>query len=67
MPGTVRDKKTGRVRRIDPKKSRIMKKAAKKRVGKKLKPATKMKISKAVKKSLKSGKTKAGRRVIKRK
>jgi hypothetical protein len=63
--GMIRDKKTGRKRKVDPKKSRVAKKASRKRVGKKLKPATKAKIARGVKKANKTHKTKAGRRVVK--
>lgn len=58
------DKKTGRKRRIDPKRSRIAKLAARKRRGKKMKASTKRKIALANKKARRSKRTKSGRRVI---
>lgn len=58
------DRKTGRKRRIDPKRSRIAKMAARKRRGKKMKAATKRKISLANKKARRIKRTKYGRKVI---
>lgn len=62
----VRDKKTGRKRKVDPTKSRIAKRAAAKRRGKKLSGATRMKIRKGVARTVKTGRTKSGRRAIKK-
>lgn len=58
------DKKTGRLRRKNVTRSRIAKKASRKRVGKKLKAATKLKISRAVKKTSRTHRTKFGRRAL---
>lgn len=65
MSTTVIDKKTGKRRRVDPKKSRTAKAAARKRVGRPMKAATKAKIAKARTKAATTGRTKAGRRVVK--
>jgi hypothetical protein len=57
-----KDPKTGRMKKVDPKRSKAAKKAAKGRKGKALKPAHKKAISIALKKVHKSGKTKHGRK-----
>lgn len=62
MAKRVYDKKTGRKRRVDPKRSRIAKKAAKKRRGKRLSTATRRKISKGVRMARKRNRTKSGRK-----
>lgn len=61
----VRDKKTGRKRRVDPTKSRKASVAARSRKGRPMKANVKLKISRAVRRTVKTGKTKAGRRVVK--
>jgi hypothetical protein len=60
------DKKTGRKRRVDPKRSRAAKSAARKRKGKHLSVATKRKIALGEKKTARTGRTKTGRRVLKK-
>lgn len=67
MVRMIRDKKTGRKRKVDPTKSKIAKRAAMKRKGKPLKAATRLKIRKALKKVAKTGRTSSGRRAIKKK
>jgi hypothetical protein len=62
----VYDKKTGRKRRIDIKRSRAAKKGARKRRGKHLKAATKLKISKSNRRARKTRRTKAGRKLVMR-
>ena len=61
------DPKTGRRVRKDPKRVAAARKGAKKRIGKKVSATTKRKIAVAVKKTLKKGRTKTGRKVVKRK
>lgn len=63
----VRDRKTGKIRNKNLKRSKIAKKAAKSRVNKRRSTAVRTKISKALKKTHKRGKTVFGRKVIKRK
>lgn len=58
----VRDKKTGRVRRKNPKDVKAGKKGARKRGHRKHSAAHRLAISKALRKSFRSGKTKSGRR-----
>lgn len=65
--GMVRDKKTGRKRKVDPVKSRAAKKGARKRGHKKESATTRRKIAKGVSRSNRTGKTASGRRVVKRK
>lgn len=60
--GMVRDRKTGKLRRVDRVRSRIAKRAARKRKGKKLRAAIKNKIRRSLLKVLRSGRTKFGRR-----
>ncbi len=62
------DKKTGRKRRVDLKRSRKAKLAARKRRGKHLKASTKMKIRRSLAKTNRTGRTQGGkgRRVIKK-
>lgn len=62
----VRDRKTGRMRQLNAAKSRVAKQAAKKRMHKPLTTATKIAIAKGVKASNRTGRTKLGRRVIKK-
>lgn len=64
--GMIRDQKTGRLRRVDPKRSRAAKKAARKRRGKKLSISTKRAISKGVKKAIRTKRTASGRRTVRR-
>lgn len=64
MPLTIRtNRRTGGKTRVSRKASRIAKKGARKRKGRKLSGATRAKISRAVKKSRRTGRTKTGRRV----
>jgi hypothetical protein len=56
------DRKTGRKRKVNAKRSRIMKKAMRKRRHRKLKPAHIRKIKIALRKAHKSGRTKFGRK-----
>jgi hypothetical protein len=60
----VHDKKTGRLRKVDPLKSRIAKRAAASRRGKRVSSAVRAKMSKSAKRVAKTGKTKFGRRAI---
>jgi hypothetical protein len=62
----VIDRKTGRKRRADPKRSRAAAKGARKRKGKHLTAATKRKIALGEKKTARTGRTKTGRRVLKK-
>jgi hypothetical protein len=62
--GFVRDKKTGRKRRVDVKRSRIAKRVARKRIHRRLKPATRTKISRGIRNTLRKRRTKTGRRVM---
>lgn len=64
--GYTYDKRTGRKRRVNLKRSRVAKKAARSRRHKKLKPTTKLKISKAIKATLRRHRTKSGRRVLRK-
>lgn len=61
---TVRDKSTGKLRKVDLEKSRTSRKAAASRKGKPLPAATKAKIKKSVTKALTSGRTAAGRKSL---
>lgn len=71
MPKMVRDRKTGRLRRVDPKRSRLAKRAARKNAAARrraaMSPAAKAKRRRALLKTLRTGRTKWGRRVVKRK
>jgi len=62
----VYNRKTGKFRRKNLKKSRIMKRVGLKRRNKRMKAATKMKIKRAVMKTARTGRTKFGRKVRKR-
>ena len=64
MKGYKRNRKTGRIYRINPTKSRIAKRASMKRRGRHLRPAIKMKIKRAVIRARKSHRTKFGRRSL---
>jgi len=64
LTSMVRDRKTGRSRRKDPKRVKAGKAAARKRGHKKLSAATKKKIAKGVRKAARTGKTSGGRRVV---
>ena len=64
--GYKRDKKTGRLVRKDRKKMMIAKRAARKRRGRHMKPAARLKLRMSLRKARRSGRTKAGRRIIRR-
>lgn len=64
MVNRVRDRKTGRLRPVDPVRSRAAKRAALKRRGKKLSSSTKRKISAGIKKARLTGRTKSGRKAL---
>jgi hypothetical protein len=61
------DRKTGKRKLVNAKRSRIATKAARRRKGKHLKTAVKRKISMSLKKTERTHRTKFGRRVLKRK
>lgn len=61
----TRDRKTGKMRKVDPAKSLSAKKAARARGHKPLTTATKIKIAKSVKRAQATGRTALGRKVIK--
>jgi hypothetical protein len=64
--GYVYDKKTGRKRRVSVKRSRIAKRASRRRVHRRLKSTTRAKISRGIRASLRRHKTRGGRRVLRK-
>lgn len=62
--GMIRDRRTGRKRRVNAKLSRIMKQIARKRKGRPQKSSVIAKRLKSLRVTMRTGRTRSGRRVI---